>query len=222
MRPSVCLLLALLSSSCATFPQITTCPEKPDVPSTRNIVISDIDDTIKDTHVRLAGTHAYNPLLVLDPVRPWRAVPGMARYYEDKKWADHKRTTVIYVSAGQCTPSRKARIEQFICAKNFPEGPIVLRKGGTPIPPHDYKAKAISPIICRGDGHHFTLVGDSGEFDPESYGELARQFPKRVDAIYIRIATRETDDRFKWAFRGINNKKLHFIPMVLPAGIPSL
>jgi phosphatidate phosphatase APP1 len=215
MRPSLCLLLALLSCSCATFPRVTTCQENPDLPLARHVVISDIDDTIKDTHVRLAGTHAYNPLLVLEPIRPWNAVPGMAGFYKQKKWDNSKTTTVIYLSAGSCSPARRRKLEQFICGHNFPPGPIVLRKGGSVIAPHDYKAKAISPIICRNRGRHFTLVGDSGEFDPESYGELAREFPEQVDGIYIRIVSRETCYRFQWAFRGIPQRKIHLFPVDL-------
>jgi phosphatidate phosphatase APP1 len=212
MRASLYLVLALLSCSCATFPQLKTCPEKPGPPRTREVVISDIDDTIKDTHVRLAGTHAYNPLLVLEPIRPWHRVEEIASLYSKQKWTD-ARTTVIYVSAARCTTSRRAALERFIEMSKFPTGQLLLRAGGGLIAPHDYKTKAIYPIIMRlKKYHHFVFVGDSGEFDPECYGDLAREFPQQVDEIYIRIVSSENDDRFRWAFRDIDPHKIHFIP----------
>ena len=175
-------------------------------------MISDIDDTIKDTHVRLAGTHTYNPLIVLDSIRPWRAVVGMASFYKDKKWNNPGTATVIYVSAARCSVGRRTKLEAFIKNERFPYGQILLRDADSVVAPHDYKAKAIRPIIAGASAHRFILVGDSGEFDPESYAELAREFSDRVEDIYIRIVSRETDYRFEWAFRGIEKSKIHLLP----------
>ena len=51
----------------------------------------------------------------------------------------------------------------------------------------------------------FVLVGDSGERDPEVYGELARRHPRQVTRILIRDATDEPGDstRFEAAFRNL-------------------
>src|SRR5467141_3787053 len=144
MLVSVLFLFALISCSCATFPTVTINPPKPKAPPTCKVVISDIDDTIKDTHVRLAKTHAYNPLLATEPIRPWRPVAGMANVYE-KNWGDPRTTTVVYVSAG--LRSRRQALNDFIQKYGFPKGQIVLRDKGTLIAPHDYKTKAIYQII---------------------------------------------------------------------------
>ncbi len=49
------------------------------------------------------------------------------------------------------------------------------------------------------------LVGDSGESDPEIYGELARRHPDAVRLVSIRDVTGEGDDdvRYRAAFRDV-------------------
>ncbi|MFN2623218.1 MAG: App1 family protein [Chthoniobacterales bacterium] len=211
MRASLYLTLALLSSSCASYRG--TCP---DVESFRPLrghgvtVISDIDDTIKDTHVKLGRTHIPNPAIIFDGLHSWHRVNDMARLYKEK-WSSLRATTIIYVSAGPCC--YEPRLKRSIKKWEFPMGPIVLRKGGPfPPAPHDYKTRAIYPIINNSRAHHFVLIGDSGESDPECYGDLAREFPREIDAIYIRNISDDPGARYKWAFRDIPEKKIHYLP----------
>jgi len=152
--------------------------------------------------VKLGKTHLWNPVMILDGLRPWHPVAGMARVYQE--WMKNRKT-VIYLSAEPCRYERRLRrsMEEW----EFPSGAIVLRKGNF-IPPRDYKTKAIYPIIKNSPGHHFVLVGDSGEFDPECYGELAREFSRQVDHIYIRNISRDGPDRYERAFRSIQKKKV--------------
>lgn len=84
------------------------------------------------------------------------------------------------------------------------EGPL--------IPPHDYKIRTIASILGNSRGRHFVLVGDSGEHDPESYGQLARDFPDRIDAIYIRNISADECSRYKAAFKDVPPEKIHFLP----------
>ena len=53
------------------------------------------------------------------------------------------------------------------------------------------------------------LVGDSGERDPEIYGNVARMYPKRVRRIFIRAVKNEKDDddRFLKAFKDVPREK---------------
>jgi phosphatidate phosphatase APP1 len=201
IRAGFCLLLAFVNCSCATVYR-GTCSDSPCWQPGREVtVISDIDDTIKDTHIKVGETHFPNPTIVLDGLRPWRAVPGMALLYG--QWHYVNKREFVYLSAGPCRYHR--RLEDSIKKWCFPCGPIVLRQGGTLLPPADYKAMAIAPIIRRAPGHHFILVGDSGEFDPECYGELAREFPSQIDHIFIREISRGSRDspRYHWDFRGV-------------------
>jgi phosphatidate phosphatase APP1 len=217
MRAPIYLLLALLSCSCTTIRNLPCNAPVPSFGPRGVTVISDIDDTIKDTHVKLGGSHVANPTIVLDGFRPWYPVAGMAALYRHK-WGpfsqDRARRTITYVSSGPCRYGR--RLERSIQKWELPTGPILLREGGI-IAPHDYKTKAIHPIIKNSPGHHFILVGDSGEFDPECYGELAREFPRQIDEIYIRNISQDTQERYDWAFRGIAKRKVQCVPAPLVA-----
>jgi len=53
------------------------------------------------------------------------------------------------------------------------------------------------------------LVGDSGEHDPEIYGNLARMYPKRVRRIFIRAVKgeKDNDERFIKAFKNVPREK---------------
>lgn len=55
----------------------------------------------------------------------------------------------------------------------------------------------------------YILVGDSGEKDPEIYGMIAREYPARVRAIFIRAIKGEAfdDSRFLTAFDGVPREK---------------
>ncbi len=61
--------------------------------------------------------------------------------------------------------------------------------------PIAYKVDAITDILKRYPKKTFVLVGDSGERDPEVYGEIVKTFPNRVLAVYIRDVSKgdETD-----------------------------
>src|SRR5205085_4107857 len=112
---------ALLASSCANY---ETCPTRAAAPRHRVALISDIDDTIKDTHVKIGETHIFNPGIVLDRFRRWHAVRGMARYYHMMKWDEAHGISVIYVSAGPC--SYQDRLECSIRSWGFAFEQIVF------------------------------------------------------------------------------------------------
>lgn len=127
-----------------------------------------------------------------------------------QRWNQAHGVSVIYVSAGPC--GYADRLKRLIPGWGFPRGEILLRLHAPfPPPPSDYKTKAIFPIISRSPAKHFILVGDSGEHDPECYGDLARKFPSQVNAIYIRKISGNEPSRYRRVFAGINPKKIHFI-----------
>ena len=224
MRASFSLLLVLLSCSCTAVRSVPCGDVVPPLGPGRT-VISDIDDTIKDTRVKLGTSHIPNPAIIFDGLRTWHPVHGMAGVYR-KKWGPfpgqgpvtktaRRRSTIIYVSAGPC--SYRKRLRRVIPEWNFPEGRIVLRKGG-PLAPPDYKTTAIAPIMAASPQRHFILVGDSGEHDPECYGELARNFLDQVEGIYIRKISGEEFSRYDRAFHGVPRRKIHFFPAKLADG----
>ena len=52
--------------------------------------------------------------------------------------------------------------------------------------PMESKVPVIVSILSRYPGRQFILVGDSGEKDPEVYGEVARRHKDQLLRIYIR------------------------------------
>jgi phosphatidate phosphatase APP1 len=48
------------------------------------------------------------------------------------------------------------------------------------------KRRAIEQIMRDFPGRRFTLVGDSGERDPEVYAAVARRRPEQVTGVFIR------------------------------------
>jgi phosphatidate phosphatase APP1 len=75
--------------------------------------------------------------------------------------------------------------------------------------PIDYKLSMIEPLLQRFPTRTFILVGDSGEKDPEIYGEIARRYHKQVLQTYIRNVTGEPADapRYQNAFREVPSEK---------------
>lgn len=165
-------------------------------------VISDLDDTIKISNVRKRDELLRNTFS-----RPFKVVPGMADAY--KAWSKTTNVTFHYVSA---SPSQlRAPIAQFLEENQFPAGSVHLsvfdwrkqlsQKHGSLAA--GYKPGVIEPILKQFPQRRFVLVGDSGELDPEIYGEIARKFPAQIHRIFIRDVTNDDAERYAKAFREI-------------------
>jgi uncharacterized protein DUF2183 len=148
-------------------------------------VVSDIDDTIKDSNVLNTRELGANTFL-----RDFRAVPGMAELYQ--RWAASGTVVFHYVSG---TPFQLyPALADFAQGLGFPEGSFHLRKFrlkdrsareffGDPL---EFKVGVIDALMRRFPERRFILLGDSGEQDPEVYETLASRFPNQVAAILIR------------------------------------
>lgn len=164
------------------------------VPAEGWSVVSDIDDTIKHTHVLDRREMLLNTF-----ARPLRSVPGMAELYQRTEAAAGTGTRFHYVSGGphQLWPM----LDTFLREHHFPDGSVHLRMidwrqevFGEGTSTFAHKVAAIGDLMREFPRRRYVLVGDSGEKDPEVYGELARQFPTQVAAIHIRDVPAE-----RWA-----------------------
>jgi phosphatidate phosphatase APP1 len=167
-------------------------------------VVTDIDDTIKVTNVR-----SRDDLLRNTFIRPFRAAEGMAGVYQ--RWAGQSNVQFHYVSGSpwQLFPS----LEEFVVTNRFPAGSWHLRtvrltdRSAMQLlkTPDAHKRTVIEGLFSRMEERQFVLVGDSGERDPEVYGDLARRHPKRVRRIFIRDVTEEpgSSKRYREAFRDL-------------------
>ncbi|HQR22288.1 MAG TPA: App1 family protein [Burkholderiaceae bacterium] len=170
-------------------------------------VISDIDDTIKHTQVRDRREMLLNTF-----ARPFTPVAGMADWMRQCATADAS-TSFHYVSGGpeQLYPA----IGEFLQDEAFPRGTVQLRTvdltkevfasgAGT----QAHKTAVIGRLLRDFPQRRFLLLGDSGEKDPETYAEIAREHRDRIIAILIRNVTGEDahSPRYMTAMRDLPRK----------------
>jgi Uncharacterized conserved protein (DUF2183) len=166
-------------------------------------IVSDIDDTIKHTQVRDRKAMLLNTF-----ARPFAAVPGMAEWYG--RIAAAQPTAFHYVSSGpfQMFPA----VQGFLDEARLPPGSMHLRAFS--LKPNalfsksassNHKHTSIERLLADYPQRRFVLIGDSGEHDPEIYGEVARRHPKQITAILIRDVTGDTatGPRYREAFTAV-------------------
>ncbi|MDM0113472.1 App1 family protein [Variovorax sp. J22R133] len=174
------------------------------VPERGLSVISDIDDTIKRTQVRERREMMLNTF-----VRPFEPAPGMAAHY--RAMARDPFTRFHYVSSSpiQLWPP----LDAFLRHAGFPAGSVHLRESTTwrTIVPEEgesreHKSSAILNLFNTFPQRSFLLIGDSGELDPEIYGDIARAHGHRLQGIVIRDVTQEGREspRYAAAFEGVD------------------
>jgi phosphatidate phosphatase APP1 len=171
-------------------------------------VISDIDDTLKHSYVACKQTLLANTFL-----RPFEAIPGMARVFRDwwsegaafhyvssSPWQLYEHLAEHLVSEG--FPSGSFHLRPFRLRDHLLRRLLMLRRTG--------KVGVIRNLLKRFPRRQFLLVGDSGEHDPEIYGAMARRYPRQVAGILIRQLAGERDIRRRYvrAFRGVNPARL--------------
>jgi phosphatidate phosphatase APP1 len=167
------------------------------------LVISDIDDTILLTG--LTEGVAMVARTVLREASQRAAIPGMASLYRglargipSRSGKRQPEPTFFYVSTGSWTfyPT----LQEFVQLRGFPQGPMFLtdwgpteryiRRSGA-----EHKRTAIRRLFEAYPSMDFVLVGDSGQRDPLTYEEMAREFPGRVRLILIRQVGPDDEER---------------------------
>ncbi|MEZ6055317.1 MAG: phosphatase domain-containing protein [Planctomycetaceae bacterium] len=164
-------------------------------------VISDIDDTIKVSNVR-----DHEELCRRTLFEEFEAVPDMASRY--RVWAE-AGAAFHYVSNSPW--QLYDPLAQMLKDEKFPSGTVHLRhfriQDGSFVSflknDSASKRQMIDSLLKRWPNRQFVLVGDSGERDPEIYGEVARAFPQQVVFVAIRRSTEDDPQgaRFQSAFR---------------------
>lgn len=172
-------------------------------------VISDIDDTVKVSHV-------INKKALIQHVffKNYEVTEGMPAFYAELA---RQGAYFHYVSASpwQLYPSLRLFMEE-----HYPKGCYSLRHFRAIDKSFiafirssmNYKIKAISHIIQRYPEHAFILIGDSGEKDPEVYAQIYRKFPENIQQILIReVADSDrSSERKKRAFENVPEKMWQF------------
>jgi phosphatidate phosphatase APP1 len=148
-------------------------------------VISDIDDTVLQTHVTqklkmiwvtLSGS-AFTRMPFEGTSELYRALAAGA--------SGNAENPVFYVSKSPW--NLYDVLVDFMDHHQLPRGPLLLRDFGLhETPPLDHKSTAVDRLLETYPELPFVLIGDSGERDPDIYLATAARFPGRIRAIYIR------------------------------------
>lgn len=165
-------------------------------PGAGESLVSDIDDTIKITEVPGEKETVLRNTFCLDfkPV----VQPDMARMYKDRG-----NIPVHYISGGPEQMYGPLYDYLIIGPGGFPEGTFHLKFFPTPKSleglrtlidtvkssmsvTYAHKVEKIKWLMEKFPDRQFTLVGDSGEVDPEVYNEIKKWRPAQVKEIIIR------------------------------------
>ncbi len=154
------------------------------VPATGMTIVSDVDDTIKESAIGDRTEMLANTFL-----RDFRAVAGMAELYRELA---RSGCAFHYVSSSPC--QLQQALLGFRDGEGFPGGSLHLRdfrlrnhvlqkvarirRSG--------KSKVIRRLIENQPARRFVLVGDAGERDIDLYRKAARRSPRQVAGIFIR------------------------------------
>ncbi|KAF6759332.1 hypothetical protein DFP72DRAFT_132948 [Ephemerocybe angulata] len=168
------------TTKCQVQIPITHCPIR---------VISDIDDTVKDSGVLNGARAVFHNVFVKELSDC--VVSGMGEWYT-RMWS--KGVRFHYVSNGPF--EYLTVLNEFFALSQLPPGSIKLRSfagrslfNGFFSAPAARKRAGVEDIIKAFPDSRFFLIGDSGEQDMELYAELAQKYPDNVLAIFIRDVT---------------------------------
>jgi len=148
-------------------------------------VISDIDDTVLQTHV----TQKLKMIWVTLSGSAFTRMPfeGTSELYHAlaRGKPGDPSNPVFYVSKSPW--NLYDFLVDFLDHHGLPRGPLLLRDIGLhEAPPVDHKSAAVCELLEMYPELPFVLIGDSGERDPEIYLEAAARHRGRIVAIYIR------------------------------------
>ncbi|KAJ4481907.1 hypothetical protein J3R30DRAFT_2099517 [Lentinula aciculospora] len=189
-------------------------------------VISDIDDTIKITDV-LNHEKMIENTLYKDPV-PVAGMPNLYASLAKSLTMNSIPPQFIYLSG---SPFQLFPFLDSFLSSYFPAslGPLLLHPLSLTDPKEilksfgdgregkiDYKVEQIKRIYDGiYPGKFFLAVGDSGESDPEAYGEAFNRFSKSSNKYFIRCiwihlvdGADNSEERFEKAFKGVPDDRI--------------
>jgi hypothetical protein len=146
------------------------------------IVISDIDDTIKDSNIAETTTiRSIVRSVFRGHYYRYDAIGGMADLYRELA---ARGALIVYLTS---TPYQLAPfLLKFLRENGFPDGPVFLRWLG--YGRFSHKWRVLHRILSNVGRQRCALIGDSGEEDLQIYRRLCATalFRERVDRILIR------------------------------------
>jgi hypothetical protein len=170
-------------------------------------IVSDIDDTIKHSEVLDTSRLLRNTFS-----RPFESIPHMASLYRD--WQS-RGASFHYVSSSPW--QLISPLQEMMNRSGFPLGSMHLKRFRLKDrsilsllkDPRSTKPPIIQRLLDTWPLRRFILIGDSGEADPEVYGQISRDNPGRIASIYIRELRGygRGEPRYRSAFAGIDTER---------------
>jgi phosphatidate phosphatase APP1 len=137
--------------------------------------VSDIDDTIKITHVRSATGRLLRTTFKV------RSFTGMRELYQHLVQPD-KGDQIVYLTGAPQILS--PLVKDFLEDHHFPEGKVILRPNRDSRTLEDYKFESIVKLMNQTESD-FILIGDDTQSDPQAYQRAFEFDPGRVLGVYI-------------------------------------
>jgi phosphatidate phosphatase APP1 len=151
-------------------------------PEIKWVVISDIDDTIKDSRIKEAvGFRQIMSGLFKGNYYKYEAIEGMAELYRSLA---SKNCLFMYVTS---TPYALAPfLLKFLQDRGFPEGPVFMRWLG--YGRFGHKWRTLNRVLTNIPNQKCVLIGDSGELDLQIYRRVCntKSICDRIDRVLIR------------------------------------
>jgi hypothetical protein len=148
----------------------------------KGIIISDIDDTIKDS--KIGETTTFKDILrgiFKGHYYRYESIGGMPELYQK---LSEEGYLIIYITS---TPIPLAPfLLKFLRDAKFPEGPVFMRWLG--YNRFGHKMRALRKVFAGIEDQKVYLIGDSGEQDLEIYRHICEDpnYSKNVKNIFIR------------------------------------
>lgn len=161
----------------------------------RVVLVSDVDDTIKVSHVLDPDSAIGNALKTGNVFRGMPYLYAMIGQY-------NRGAAFFYLTnAPQLVFDRVHG--RFLMQNDFPGGYLLLRRD---IRDKEHKIRNLREIVSYHRGSTFVLIGDNGERDPAFYHQIRQEFPSERFIVFIREAYSsqhdEADDRGMRLFPG--------------------
>jgi phosphatidate phosphatase APP1 len=154
------------------------------LPPTGLSVISDIDDTIKETTVTNRRELLQNTFLrdfkyvegMADVYQNWHRAGAEFHYVSSSPWQLFESLSRLQADGG--FPMGTMHLRNFRLRDQLFKKVLIIRRKG--------KASEIKRLLKNLPNRKFILVGDSGEKDPEIYRKILVRFPSQVEGVFIR------------------------------------
>ncbi len=140
----------------------------------KTLLISDIDDTIKASHVRsLIGKIRYFH-------REENLISGMNGLYDQLVNHQHHNNIEIVYLTNAPKWLMEGHHKDFIQYNNFPKGEIYFRETESK---NTHKLKTIRKLIEKKSPKRLILIGDNGEMDSYVYDKIYQEYGHRITIL---------------------------------------